>query len=150
MKTVKTLDDYFRDWEAHVFGYGYGSGEEYVLPCLRRFLELCGEGPWGNHYDYIQLEKELSGPVAWFLINTLCHCGIVDYGVSPRYGSLTEMGKRLKKYMLSKEPGELVKLVCNGPDANEGYAHCTPTVCNCGPDGYAAGLVCQNPFWLNL
>ncbi len=36
---TKSLEAYFSDWEGHVFGYGYGSGEPHVVPALRRFVE---------------------------------------------------------------------------------------------------------------
>jgi len=86
---MKTEAEYFRDWESHVFGYGYGTGEAYVIPVLKTFLEHCNEGYYKHSYQYDVLEKAVTAPVAWLLINTLCHADIIEYGTSPRYAWLT-------------------------------------------------------------
>jgi len=141
--TTKTLNENWIDWESHAFSFGYGSGEPYIIPALKKFMELV---PESNNYDYKLLEKELTPVVAWLLINRLCHYTIdmLEYGTSPRCAWLTERGKALKKYMADKTSDELVELACNH---TEDYTVCTPDVCNCGPHGYEEGKHCFNPFW---
>lgn len=142
----KSIEDSFRDWESNAFGFGYGSGEEHVIPALRRFMELCSEPPLGGSYDYRKLEAELGPAVAWLLINMLCHHRIdmIEYGTSPRCGWLTKTGERLKEFMLSKTSDELVELATN---YDQDHTICMPDACNCGPKGYVEGRKCPNPFW---
>jgi hypothetical protein len=140
----KTIEDYFRDWESYVFGYGYGSGEHHTIPPLRRFLELCDRGEGGGGYDFKVLEAELGPATVWFLINILCHADVIEYGTSPRYGWLTRKGETLKDFVLTFSAGELIAFVTDGKYDN----WCYPNSCNCGPKGYEEGRVCQNPFWL--
>lgn len=137
----KTLDDYFADWENHVFGFGYGSGEEHVLAVLKRFVDLT---PIKGGYDYRVLERELTPAVAWLLINALGHADILEYGSSPRFAWFTYYkGKALKTYIDGKTVDELCAVTCR----DENYVHCYPDACNCGPNGYEKGRVCQNPFF---
>lgn len=143
---MKTAIEYFKDWEADAFGYGYGSGEPYIIPLLKRFLELCNEGDRSNQYDYAILEKELTPAVTWLLINILCHKDIIEYGTSPRFAWLTEKGLRLKVFVGRYSDGKLIDIVCGH---TEDYSHCSPNACNCGEQGYEEGRICQNPFWLN-
>lgn len=133
MRTIKkSIEHYFRDWEVNVFGYGYGSGEEHIITALKRFLELCN-----GVYDFEILEKELTPPVAWLLINILCHADIIDYGSSPRFGWLTLPGVRLKEFISSHTIEELCAIL--DYDSNE-YIPCLPTACNCEAK-------CCNLFW---
>ena len=141
----KTLDHYFKDWESHVFGLGYGSGEEHVIPALRRFFELTPPDVRGGTYDYRVLEKELGATVAWLLINILGRADILEYGTSPRYAWLTGKGERLHAYLASKSNEELVELVCS---RDEDDIICSPDACNCGVNGYIKGRICPNPFFL--
>lgn len=141
---MKTIDDHFRDWEHNTFGFGYGTGEEYIIPSLREFLSLCKvRHDRGSFvYDYNELENALTPATAWLLINTLARHGIdiIEYGTSPRYAWLTDEGKRLREYMLSKDSDELYN-IATGDD--EDYMHCYPDYCNCDGDA------CHNPFWVN-
>jgi hypothetical protein len=137
----KSLDEYFRDWEAHVFGFGYGTGEQYILPTLKLFLSAV---PIKGNYDHEQLEKACGSAIAWFLINALCHADLIEYGTSPRYGWLTEKGKILKNYV---DPRTAEQLYETASGHDEDYTHCYPDACNCGPDGYDASRKCANPFW---
>jgi hypothetical protein len=137
---MKNIDQCFSDWEGHVFGFGYGTGEPYILPVLKQFLSEC---PIDGAYDHVKLEATLSPPVAWLLINMLAGANVLEYGTSPRFGWLTPQGIRLKEYVGSKTVDELVDLVCRDED----YTPCYPTACNCGPDGYEEGRKCENPFW---
>lgn len=139
----KATTDYFADWEADTFGFGYGTGEEHTIPALQSLLCAC---PDKGNYDYKTLETELSPPVAWLLINALCRADIIEYGTSPRYGWLTGKGRRLREHMLSWSPDELIRQTAR----DENYTHCDPNACNCGPGGYEEGRVCQNPFWLDI
>lgn len=143
---MKTLTEYFRDWEGDAFGYGYGTGEPHILPLLKKFLELCNRGSYNHQYDYEILERELTPAVAWLLINILCHKDMLEYGTSPRFAWLTQKGKRLKEFVSQKSNEELIDIVCGH---KEDYCHCYPTACNCGEHGYEEGLICQNPFWLD-
>lgn len=140
----KSLNENFIDWESSTFGFGYGSGEPHIVPALRRFMELC---PEDGGYDCRVLEAELGAVVAWLLINALCRfpVDILEYGTSPRFAWLTNEGKALRAFMLSKAVDELVELAASrgGPDHN----HCYPDVCNCGPNGYDPARRCPNPFW---
>ncbi len=138
---TKSLDDYFVDWEADAFGYGYGSGEPHVIPALRRFFELCVDG-----YDHVPLEQELTPVVAWLLINRLVGVGIIEYGSSPRFGWLTPKGKRLAAYVLSKTADELVTLICSWSDENRKEL-CYPNVCHCAQESSPQDRQCPNPFW---
>lgn len=138
---MKSEEDSFRDWEGHVFGFGYGTGEPHVIPVLRKFLTLCEPD---RGYDHGDLERELTAPIAWLLINVLCHADILEYGASPRGAWLTGKGVRLKDFILSRTNEALVMLAC---DYDEFYPRCYPDACNCGPDGYKKGRICPNPFW---
>jgi hypothetical protein len=136
---MKTPDESFRDWEGHVFGFGYGSGEEHTLQALKGFFAAIPE----RSYDFRVLEEACHPQVAWLLINVLCKVNILEYGTSPRYGWLTEEGLRLKAYFDSRTLEELVNAL--DPAADE--PRCGPHCCNCGPNGYEAGKDCANPFW---
>jgi len=138
----KTLEDYFTDWEASTFGYGYGSGELYIIQALKVFLAAC---PSEGTYDYKVFEKELGPTVTWLLINILCKTDIIEYGSSPRFAWLSKTGKRLKYFVDARTAVELNELTGRCGD----YIHCYPDACNCGSGGYDAKKVCQNPFWLN-
>lgn len=142
---TKTMDEYFRDWEASAFGFGYGTGEEHILPALKRFLALCATGSTGRCYDHAEVSRELTPTVAWLLINALCKADVIEYGSSPRYGWLTEHGEQLQAYVATKTADELYDIACkyNSDD----YIVCYPDACNCGPNGYEDGRVCDNPFW---
>lgn len=138
---MKTLNEYFIDWESDAFGFGYGSGEPHVLPALQRLMALV---PIEGAYDYEVLERSLSAPVAWLLLNRLHALDVFDYGSSTRYAWLTDRGKALKLFLEKYEPEVLVGMVCKrGADHNI----CYPTACNCGPSGYQDGVLCANPFW---
>ncbi len=137
---MKTIDEYFRDWEATVFGIGYGTGEPHVIPALRRFLKFC---PETGNYDYEVLEKSVNPEVAWLLINALVKVDIIEYGISPRFGWLTGYGRALKAYTDSKTSDELVTVVC---DHDDDYTVCYPDHCNCESMGLA-NEKCENPFW---
>jgi hypothetical protein len=131
---MKTPDDYFADWEASVFGFGYGSGEEHILPALKQFMDAA-EAAGGGTYDYRELEASLGPVVTWLLINALCHADIIEYGSSPRFGWLTEHGAALKVYLAGRTLDQLA-------DALSDYdEHCYPNHCNCDLEE------CSNPFW---
>jgi hypothetical protein len=135
MSPEKSLDDHFFDWEGHVFGYGYGSGEPHTIPALKTFFAAIPE----SQYDYEVLEAAVNPTVAWLLINTLCHANIIEYGTSPRYGWLTTEGLALKAYIDARDAETLM----SGLGRSEDYYGCYPDHCNCdaGP--------CHNPFWVN-
>ena len=136
----KTPDDYFRDWEGEAFGFGYGTGEPYIIPALKRFIELV---PVDGYYDYRVLERELTPAVAWLLINVLCRESMLEYGTSPRGAWFTPAGKRLQEYILAHTADELL----NTLERDEDYAPCYSDACNCGPNGYDKNRKCPNPFF---
>lgn len=135
---TKTLENYFSDWEAEVFGYGYGTGEVHTLPALKTFMENC---PESGVYNYEQLEAALTPATAWLLINILCEADILDYGSSPRGAWLTEQGKALQAFVLAKTLDELYEL--STEDERSENIHCFPDYCNCKTTPR-----CDNPFWV--
>ena len=141
---TKSLDDYFADWEGHAFGFGYGTGEDFILPALKQFMSAIGRGPdLPNGYDHETLAEACGSANTWFLINRLCQINMIEYGTSPRYGWLEDEGMRLKAYTDSHTAEQLINIVCDRPDD---YIGCYPDVCNCGPH-FIEGPVCPNPFW---
>lgn len=141
---MKTIEQSFIDWEAYVFGFGYGTGEDHTIAALKAFFENVGRDDMPNSYDYQRLETALGPQITWLLINTLCHADILEYGTSPRYAWLTEEGVRLREFVASKSVEDLVNLCAERSDDT---AICYPDGCNCGPNGYEEGRRCPNPFW---
>lgn len=139
---MKTPDQYFIDWEADTFGYGYGTGEEHTLGALKAFMAAIPQAD-PMVYDYQVLEKAVAPAVAWLLINILISDNKIDYGSSPRYGWLSEAGKSLALYIADKSVQQLYDIIVG--DRRNGYIPCCPEFCNCS-DGDCR-LV--NPFWKN-
>lgn len=136
----KSIAEYFAEWHSHVFGFGYGSGEEHILPALSAFLAaIPHEGP----YDYKSLEEAVTPAVAWLLINALCHADIIEYGTSPRYGWLTKQGRALRDFVIAQPADTLYETA-----RLDNLDHCAPEFCNCGPTGYTPTKLCHNPFWI--
>lgn len=136
----RTTENHFADWESHVFGFGYGSGELHVLRALKLFLEAV---PNEGAYSYEELEKAVGATPAWLLINTLCHADIIEYGTSPRFGWLTRQGKSLRAFVAEHSVDQLVTMT----EREEGEVPCYPDICNCGPEGFSREKLCHNPFW---
>lgn len=137
----KSLADYFIDWEATAFGFGYGTGEQHTLGALKQFFSLLKDG---RSYDYRELETAMSPATAWLMINALCRDGVVEYGTSPRFGWLDPRGERLKAYVDDKTLDELYEVL----SIDQEHPVCYKDACNCGPNGYDPKAICQNPFWL--
>lgn len=135
-------DKHFIDWEGHVFGFGYGTGEPHTLKALKQFFSLLEND---HSYDHSVLEKEMGPTIAWLMINILAHADLLEYGTSPRYGWLTDKGTALNEYLKSKTTEQLYELVMVDSD----YVHCYPEHCNCGPDGYSKEKICHNPLFIN-
>lgn len=141
---TKSIAEHFIDWEAHVFGYGYGTGEPHTLAALKEFFDAFGVEDRPNSYDYEDIEEAVGVSSGWLLINILCHADVIEYGTSPRFGWLTSEGEKLKAFVDIHSVDEMMDLCCgHGSD----YIHCYPNACNCGPDGYQKGRKCDNPFW---
>lgn len=150
----KTIDQYFADWEDHVFGFGYGTGERPILTALKTFFETEDER---HCYDYEALEKALTPPTAWLLITLLCKADVLEYGGSPRYSWPTlDKGDRVKMFVASHTVDELVEIVHARMKAKR-YVSCDPDQCTCEPGvlregkehgNSAENYICQNPFWL--
>lgn len=132
---MKTTEQYFVDWFSHVFGYCYGSGEQHIVPALRLFF---GAVPSDGNYNYNLLEEACGPTVAWLLINALCPGDVecIEYGSSPRFAWLTDAGKLLREFMISKSDDELLTVL----DVDESHVYCGIDYCNCLPR-------CQNPFF---
>lgn len=145
----KPIEKHFADWESHVFGFGYGTGEEHTIAALKTFMENIGreEIDSPRAYDYQQLETALTPPVAWLLINILCKANIIEYGTSPRYGWLTKEGEALRDFVASKSVDDLYGF-CMADDLD----YCYPSYCNCQlcEDGHSKTDRCQNPFWVTI
>lgn len=138
---MKTIEQHFTDWEADVFGFGYGSGEEHVLAALKGFFETVpvGAAAGKRNYNYEAIERALTPQVAWLLINALCRMDAIEYGTSPRYGWLTDSGEALGTFFKEHSADQLYELA--NPD--DEYIHCFPAHCNCD-DGDCRP---HNPFW---
>ena len=132
---MKTEKEHFSDWESHVFGYGYGTGEPVIVPALVRFMAVI---PDNGGYDFRELERVTSPETAWLLINALCHADLIEYGTSPRFGWLTPQGRALRRFVADWSLEDLVRFCSERP---ERFVPCMPDYCNCddGP--------CHNPFW---
>ena len=134
-------DKHFADWHADVFGYGYGSGEEFWIPALHRlFCELMDEpspSPSVHNYSiHERLEPEFGGLAAWLLINTLCAAGIFEYGTSPRYGWTTAEGEMLGEYIATHSVHELLEVLGSferDDHCRRGWCDETGTNKNCNP-----------------
>lgn len=109
----------FIDWESEVLGYGYGDGENHIIPAIKTFFELIAGTKNSNSYDYRVIERELGGATTWLLINLLCRCDMIDYGSSPRFGWLDEKGILLKEYILSKTSEELYSILMSVDECYE-------------------------------
>ena len=141
---MRVTDKHFQEWEKEAFGYGYGTGEAYILPLLHQFFATL---PDGHAYTSERVVEYLDAAPAWLLINVLCRENILDYGTSPRNGWLTHAGELLREYVLSHSPEELYTIVAADMDPRELF--CTRTFCTC-PDG-VDGQGCQNnPLWQPL
>lgn len=143
----KAIEESFIDWEAYVFGFGYGTGEDHTLAALKTFMATVGRDDSEGAYDYRKLEEALSPTVAWLLINILCRhaVDIIEYGTSPRHGWLTPQGEALKVFLADRSVDQLVELCCASPGEHN---YCYPDACNCGLHGYEKGRKCLNPFWV--
>lgn len=139
MDDPKTIEQHFVDWESAVFGFGYGTGEEFTIPALKAFMANVGREELATGYDYRVLEKALGATVAWLLINILCGADLIEYGTSPRGGWLTKQGEALKAFVDSKSERELIDLVT---EFDENYVSCLTDHCNCGRCAEF-----PNPFW---
>ena len=67
---AKTIEENSADWESHVFGFGYGTGEEHVLTALKNFMSVIN--PDGRTYDFQKIEAVCGPTITWLLINILC------------------------------------------------------------------------------
>jgi hypothetical protein len=137
----KTLDQYFIDWESHVLGYGYGTGEDFIIPELKKFFSAIGRDDQPNAYWHTKLEEAVGPVVAWLFINLLCHADVIEYGTSPRGGWLTEKGENLKQFIDGKSASELFTVLEHDSD----YIGCFPDYCNCTTQ--KGENPCGNPFF---
>ena len=101
-------NEQFKEWESEVFGYGYGTGEEYTLATLKKFFTFFPES-----YDYEKAENLLGKETFWLLLNILCRADVIEYGTSPRYGWYTEKGKEVLAFVKEKIVQEMYDIVMN-------------------------------------
>ena len=141
MADVVVTEKHFREWEQEAFGYGYGTGETYILPALHAFFLHLEDG---HAYTAATMEEGLGGTAAWLLINVLCRTQMLDYGTSPRFGWLTRQGQRLRDYVLSKTPEELYEIVTQ--DMDPAQPLCSRTFCHC-EDGMETAGCRHNPLF---
>lgn len=137
---MKTIEVYFVDWEADLFGFGYGTGEQHVISSLKTFISLF-HGENKSLYDYQILEENLTPPVAWLLINILCNANHITYGTSPRYGFLTKSGKNLHWFFEKHSIEELLFIIYRETDGSD---ICDRDDCNCDE----VDCRVNNPFWI--
>ena len=126
-------DKHFADWESDCFGYGYGTGESFIIPSLCTFMKHV---PIDGCYDYLKLQIVCGSAEAWFLINILCHQDMIEYGSSPRFAWLTSKGKALKEYLDCKGEVAAQEVIRD----QESWDYCYPDACNCDTP-------CDNPLW---
>lgn len=146
---AKSMDKHFTDWESHVFGLGYGTGEQYILSALKHFMDAIGrpEDDLPHAYLHDKLESAVGNTTAWLLITMLVRANIIEYGTSPRCGWLTPQGEALRTYISGKTVEDLMALT--GLQIDEAD-FCQPDFCNCGPTGYSKIKLCHNPFWKEI
>src|SRR4051812_24979617 len=118
---TKTVEEYFVDWEEHMFGFGYGTGETHVLTAIKKFFCCIKVNNGSFSYAYEILEQELGASTTWLLINMFCHADHIDYGTSPRYGWLTASGKALAAFFEVNSIEEMCEIISD-PDR----VTCTP------------------------
>jgi len=141
---AKSDDQFFIDWESMVFGYGYGTGEQYTLHTVIKFFRSLNDD--GRSYDYEKVERLLGKEIAWLMINIFCKNNLIDYGTSPRHGWLSSSGLALAKYIKSKSSEDLYHVVMNDDAYREmDIGYCNKRTCNCYPD-QMNGICRTNPF----
>lgn len=124
---MKKIEEQFIDWENAIFGFGYGTGEQYTIQGLKDFFDQLEND---RNYDYEKVEKKFGQLAGWLLINILCRADILEYGTSARFGWVTEKGAKLRDFLKTRKTGELYELVMNVAD---GYPMCGKNYCNCNP-----------------
>jgi hypothetical protein len=141
-------DKHFREWEQEAFGFGYGTGEAYILPILSRFFRALTHGVGSHnagHYDAERLAAQLGDAHTWFLLNVLCRMDVIAYGTSPQYGWLTTLGQRLFSYVRVRTPHQLYAIVTQ--DGEPAQPLCSRTSCHC-PDGSDTQGCQHNPLFV--
>lgn len=150
-KCQKPIEIYFRDWFNEAFGYCYGTGEDYLIPLLRKFLDSCKPELSKSHsYSHEVLEQTLGKEITWLMICTLCGNDVIEYGISPRFAWLSIEGRRLKNFIGTKTDDELYELATQEEnDEVENSHHCYHNYggCNCKSNGHRRDTFCANPFW---
>lgn len=109
---MKEQEKQFRDWEARVFGSGYGSGELPILKAVKVFFESIED----TSYDYQKLEEKLGDTVTWLLINAFSNGNVIEWGTSARYGWLTSCGVYVKDFVKDKTPEQLYEIVMSNDE----------------------------------
>ena len=143
---MKTLEDYFADWENDTFGYGYGTGEEHTIAALHDLFMAFKFTPAGTlGFDAVDLEAQCGPVVAWLLINILCHDDKIEYGTSPRHAWVTPPGNELARFIRERTIADLLRIVDRDPSQ---YVYCMPDHCNClDVQGTVNDCTRRNPFW---
>jgi len=154
----KTLDNYFYDWFGEVFGYLYGTGEQYVVPALKEFLSYYKReafAPLGIDELVTNLSQPplttLTPATIWMLVNTLNAYDILDYGISPRYGWLTDEGFELRKYLDDHSVRHILDVLFQEHESTKNVmmscnVGTTIYSCSCEDRDVDKGIRCINPF----
>lgn len=131
-------DKHFRDWHSYLFGYGYGTGEEYTCAALKAFFECFKDA---RHYEHDVVEAAMGAIPAWLMINALHNCkpDILDYGTSPRYAWLTPQGELLYEYIMGHSVDELTRTAWTVQEDGMS-SECSPGNCVCDDP-------CNNPLF---
>jgi len=97
--------------EDKLFGFGYGTGEQYTLQALKGIMNNLNSDK--RTYDFELFEQHLTPTIAWLMINALCRVDIFDYGTSPRFGWLSEKGEELRDFLEKHTIDELCEILNN-------------------------------------
>lgn len=125
---MKSFEEQFVDWEAEVFGCGYGTGEKPILEALKVFFETTRYSLVDYcSYDYMELEDKLGASTTWLLITALIKADVIYYGTNPRFGALTKGGEYLKGFLELYSVDQLYEFVCSSKE----HDYCTKSYCNC-------------------
>ncbi len=123
---MKTKNEQFAEWFGEAFPYCYGTGEEHVIPALKKFMALI---PADSTYDYKVIEQEIGAFECWALINELAGMDLIEYGCSPRFGWLTAKGKRLQQFVFENTEDAMLEAL---GEVTEDSPSCATHYCNCG------------------
>lgn len=98
--------------ELFPFECGYGTGEQYTIPIMYKFMELLAE----RSYDFQVMSVAFGEVTTWVLIELLARCDLIDWGTSSRFGWITERGEQLRDMMRKFTQEEMYEIVTAIPN----------------------------------